>query len=575
MKEARAITIIALIVILLFSLNYFRTYDYHFSPPFEPPRVVYCSNSSIKAVWDAIFEVSSNGVAIIVNSTDTGVCNNYYAYKMVSDETYVLGGSLVELRDNVSQVVAMKGNFTSKANALITGITEDEVDGQHMIVFTSIAASTVTDAHPKNISSIQQAKSEFDSVFKPENASAFAYDSTEKAYNFSYESISGDDSLLLTGSVFAMNYTLIFSTLEIGDIQIACISNWVAVEGNCTSSETYNVWYKDTNSCPNATGAPDNKTSGCDYDKNGIIGTETDINETNINVELYIKNNKTNYSAAYKGSLPVELREGDISRVSFTHDFSDSPLNLKKIKIEKQVSSSNRGYLILSGVSDDKTFIIDKLASHSSKVCVKDQITTSISDSCTGSYENLVECPGNKSGFVCSIDNDTFTISGLKHSAVKEFLGQCAPNWNCTEWSACVANEQTRACTDLNNCGIVSGKPSEVQVCTSCISEWECTGWEPALCPEEEIKTRTCTDKNSCGVDQDKPPEEKQCIYKTTIWYLVAIITAIALVALIVVISAVIALNKENVSREKRQRYQPPTRNLYPSPEEREHIKPF
>ena len=35
----------------------------------------------------------------------------------------------------------------------------------------------------------------------------------------------------------------------------------------------------------------------------------------------------------------------------------------------------------------------------------------------------------------------------------------CNPNWQCTSWSICVNNQQTRTCSDLNKCGTISGKP--------------------------------------------------------------------------------------------------------------------
>ncbi len=37
----------------------------------------------------------------------------------------------------------------------------------------------------------------------------------------------------------------------------------------------------------------------------------------------------------------------------------------------------------------------------------------------------------------------------------------CTPNWGCGSWSCSCANTETRTCTDSNNCGTTSGKPSE------------------------------------------------------------------------------------------------------------------
>lgn len=42
----------------------------------------------------------------------------------------------------------------------------------------------------------------------------------------------------------------------------------------------------------------------------------------------------------------------------------------------------------------------------------------------------------------------------------------CTPSWQCTAWSQCsTGGQQTRTCTDLNACGVTTGKPAEVQQC--------------------------------------------------------------------------------------------------------------
>ncbi len=41
----------------------------------------------------------------------------------------------------------------------------------------------------------------------------------------------------------------------------------------------------------------------------------------------------------------------------------------------------------------------------------------------------------------------------------------CTEDWNCTEWSGCVNETQTRVCTDLNDCGTEEDKPEGSQSC--------------------------------------------------------------------------------------------------------------
>ena len=43
----------------------------------------------------------------------------------------------------------------------------------------------------------------------------------------------------------------------------------------------------------------------------------------------------------------------------------------------------------------------------------------------------------------------------------------CTPNWQCTAWSVCsILGKQSRNCTDINNCGTLTGKPNILLSCT-------------------------------------------------------------------------------------------------------------
>jgi hypothetical protein len=49
----------------------------------------------------------------------------------------------------------------------------------------------------------------------------------------------------------------------------------------------------------------------------------------------------------------------------------------------------------------------------------------------------------------------------------------CQENWECAQWSDCVGDEQTRTCTDLNDCGTATNKPSESRGCTEPVRDFE------------------------------------------------------------------------------------------------------
>ena len=66
------------------------------------------------------------------------------------------------------------------------------------------------------------------------------------------------------------------------------------------------------------------------------------------------------------------------------------------------------------------------------------------------------------SGGDSSQNNADLTGNVIDNSEI-EF---CIPNWQCDEWSECsTLGIQNRICTDSNNCGKTSGKPTTYQPC--------------------------------------------------------------------------------------------------------------
>ncbi len=75
---------------------------------------------------------------------------------------------------------------------------------------------------------------------------------------------------------------------------------------------------------------------------------------------------------------------------------------------------------------------------------------------------------GNEVFFTVSSPGLSVFIIGTKGGApaVTETPATCTESWACTDWSTCANNQQTKTCTDSNNCGTTTSKPSESQSCT-------------------------------------------------------------------------------------------------------------
>lgn len=87
---------------------------------------------------------------------------------------------------------------------------------------------------------------------------------------------------------------------------------------------------------------------------------------------------------------------------------------------------------------------------------------------------------------------------------------ECTEDWSCDGWSTCTNTQQTRTCTDANDCGTDTNKPSTFNSCTigGCTEDWDCSNWGECV---NNLTTRTCTDSNSCDTTINKPSLSKSC----------------------------------------------------------------
>lgn len=125
---------------------------------------------------------------------------------------------------------------------------------------------------------------------------------------------------------------------------------------------------------------------------------------------------------------------------------------------------------------------------------------------CSADYTSIEVCNNNQwtVGSVCS---DSVCVESGGQVMCQQ--AACTPNWQCTAWSDCVDNVQTKTCVDANGCGTDSGKPATSQACeVSCAENWQCTQWSTCIDNEQ---TRTCVDANSCGTFAQKPAISQEC----------------------------------------------------------------
>ena len=215
-----------------------------------------------------------------------------------------------------------------------------------------------------------------------------------------------------------------------------CIPDWALLKTPCKEDNSIGGFYVDNSNCSSRTHSPSVPPQNltykdvCDYDKNGIIGDTSHVNTSIIGLDILIGDSRDlvkNFSGVRNVIFKPMGTEKPL--VAFPYDFDYSPLNLAKIRIEKQNSSANRGYLIVNGINLSstltKTVTIDNVNS-ASTFCIKDAEIGSIdeiSPLCNGDDEFGITCPGNYGTYNCTFSDSTaaaFNISGLKHSGVQQ-----------------------------------------------------------------------------------------------------------------------------------------------------------
>jgi hypothetical protein len=508
-----------------------------------------CSESEIKSAWDFIFHESSEGIEIINNTN----CTKFYAYKNNSEEFfYLLSAS------HFSKFIsATYLNISEEGLDLLIGDIDEIIPDTFLITFPPEENNDIISFC--NLRSINitedSAFSNLSQRFKIperdyETPTTTNHGLDKNIFSFINETLNQEDLiheqiyLAIYEDVYYENY--LFISLELPE-EIPCIPNWTKVENSCLSNETKLIWFNDTNNCDALTGKPQNIIEDCDYNENGLIGNLSSIKQNRMNNLKIFINSSENLSKFYSSSLPVKIKENQTIRAKFIYNFSKSPLNLRQIKIEKQSSNSNYGYLIINGINASKEVYVDRINSSSNFVCIKNSEVSSIgslTSLCTGNREYLIKCNNTiQSGFKCNISGNKFHIFGLTNSAVKEMLidlspsltstDSCTPNWSCTPWSSCINGSQTRVCIDLNDCEDISTKPDETKDCTlTCTPNWTCTYWSSCKDGERE---RICTDSNNCGTLSGKPSELEEC-GNVLIWVLVIIVSILIVIVSVLIV---------------------------------------
>jgi len=563
--EKRTIILILLVVFAVLAGFYFINDIFYqvplkgvqLSPDFNLVIPSDCSDASIKAFWDDIFDEVSDDVIITSDPIFAGVswdiCPYFFAYKNNSDQVHILIGNISS--DTRFSFIAIKANVTQdyldNLNSQGISFYHEAFSFPYIVNETYLILNT-------DVNTPEGADTLYKATFKIPDSGNWEYDSFQVQFGLYLYSFQGnvksfDGVINFSGRAsVSSNYSFLsLSGFKLNEDDSDCNEiTFIPVNTSCVGN-ALTTWYDYIGSCSNVLIRPISFTSSCDSSTstsqiNGsIVGDITAFLQTNPDIYVYLDSSLLNLSElSFNETKSVEFRYFNQIFLTFDYDFPGSgDFDVDNIEIERQSSFDDFGYLIVNGINAQKTFMVD-IINGSSQVCIKDTQVGSISEissNCTSSLETLISCPGSANGFSCIISGGKFIVFGLYNSGVKEFVSTVSSN---------------AGSNDSNNANLPA----------PCTPNWSCSSWSPESCPDNEEQTRTCTDINSCEVDSNKPLESQSCGYRGNLNSIIffGVIIFIVVFISIMIIFILKEYNKQKLPKreEKIQRLVKPGDNL-------------
>jgi hypothetical protein len=457
---------------------------------------------------------------------------------------------------NITAIIGIRGDFTNEYLNILRAVSNSSSDIKLNQTSSSNSLISYQYLNPRTLN-LDQANTSFKTIFKAIPGNWMTNDSDQNKVFYIYEENTTETSTNTTkinlGISLANSSLESVAFIKTIIFLPSCTPNWQQHNATCNSSETFLTYYTDSNSCGINTSLPQNITQNCDFDNNGVLGNQNNFNTKTTasmheQVSIYINGTSNLSSQNFTNQLlKVEMKNPNSTYLEFYWNFS-IPLNLNNVYIEKQ-ASGNKSYLLIKNINANKTIYLTPLTG-SGKICVKNEEISSIStisQRCRSNNEILLTCPETHNEISCEIANNQFKIMGLINSGVIEYIenGTCIENWNYSSWSNCINNTQKRNATDLNYCGTTITKGLTTQSCgtevsspenSSCISSWNCSAWSECI---NDTQTKTCIDNNNCKPDKEQSQSCSASFQKITNYVYLALIATL-IIAIIIILTYLI-----------------------------------
>jgi hypothetical protein len=162
----------------------------------------------------------------------------------------------------------------------------------------------------------------------------------------------------------------------------------------------------------------------------------------------------TAYSAAHPSITVTSPNGGETWKVGETHNITWNSSGYSAGNVSISLVEN------MGGVTAPCTYQITSLSSNpgSYNWVIPETITNTEPSMCGGTNLTGKQFKVRVSfDSVIDFSDNTFTIAVVSQT--------CEPSWSCASWGNCLNSQQTRTCTDSNNCGVTTNRPALTQAC--------------------------------------------------------------------------------------------------------------
>ncbi len=508
-----------------------------------PPAIpTDCSEQSIRELWESVFIVDSDDLNITTNTSQSGRCNAFAAYKEHREELHIIIGM------DMGNFFMMDWTIVMAIHANITGSIDEFIEKA-----SALNGTVAVDLLQGRNLEFDRSQAHYGSIFGVEQGN-WSVNSTDEyvSYEFEEQAVSGNKTEMKIGIVVA-NYTMdayyyiklavpkyppqieeFAVELEPGQSKDVNLSDYIDDQDNefaeleIVFAGQDNVNISVQQDIATITPIPPD-WAGTDHVT--LTVRDPDGNQDSKTVRIYVDLNGA--PAILKvspqiASLIMMVTESRLFAHNSTDPESDNLTSYWLLDNSVLHTGNDYNYTAQAGHVGNRTLKLvvsdgSSNTSHEWEIIVveldrpPEQIRV-FPDLEWAVGTNLTDAFNLREYFAEPDSQDIiFGVEGNEHiDVVIDVANNVSlypePGWSGTETIRFIADDgnfmtKSQDITLRVGSGLNQG-PGEL-----CTEIWNCSRWAPEECPATRVQERSCEDINSCGTELRKPAESRTCSY--------------------------------------------------------------